>query len=189
MFSFESRRARASISLDCETGLTSCIILTRWVFTARVLKRKKKKRKIKEDQCIEWLIHEWTNLSFVKRRLFSTIHHRVAEFELYLIFYLWASIIKISISYQVSIIFKMRGVIQFTDIIDSSSLWLFFEVSTDAVVVHVAEKLTVIQVFDVFGFDFMAYQTFFSKEEVIWKQHCAISLWNRAIIISEQFFL
>ena len=180
MFSFESRRAQASISLDCETGLTSCIILTRWVFTAGVLKRKKKK-KIKEDQCIEWLIHEWTNLSFVKRRLFSMIHRRVAEFELYFIFYLWASIIKISISYQVSIIFKMSGVIQFTDIIDSSILGIFFEVSTDAVVVHVAEKLTVIQVFDVFGFDFMANQTFFSKEEVIWKPHCAISLWNKAI--------
>ena len=183
MFSFESRRARASISLDCETGLTSCIILTRWVFTARVLKRKKKKRKIKEDQCIEWLIHEWTNLSFVKRRLFSMIHRRVAEFELYFIFYLWASIIKISISYQVSIMVKMSGVIQFTNMSHYSCIWLFFEVSTDAVVVHVAEKLTVIQVFDVFGFDFMAYQTFFSKEEVIWKQHCAISLWNKAIKI------
>ena len=37
----------------------------------------------------------------------------------------------------------MSGVIQFTDIIDSSILGIFFEVSTDAVVVHVAEKLTV----------------------------------------------
>ena len=66
----------------------------------------------------------------------------------------------------------MRGVIQFTDIIDSSILGIFLEVSTDAVVVHVAKKLTVIQVFDVLSFD----QTSFSKEEVIWKQHCAISL-------------
>ena len=47
----------------------------------------------------------------------------------------------------------MSGVIQFTDISDSSALGSFFEVSTDAVVVHVAEKLTVIQVLDVFGFE------------------------------------
>ena len=53
----------------------------------------------------------------------------------------------------------MSGVIQFTDISDSSSLWLFFEVSTDTVVVHVAEKFTVVQVFDVFSFDYMVYQT------------------------------
>ena len=183
MFSFESRGARASISLDCETGLTSCIILTRWVFTAGVLKRKKKKRKIKEDQCIEWLIHEWTNLSFVERRLFSVIDRRVAEFELCFIFYLWALIIKISISYQVSLMVKMSGVIQFTNMSHYSCIWLFFEVSTDAVVVHLAEKLTLIQVFDIFGFDFMVFQTLFSKEEVIWKQHCAISLWNKAIKI------
>ena len=49
----------------------------------------------------------------------------------------------------------MSGVIQFTDIIDSSILGIFFVVSTDTVVVHVAEKLTMIQVFGVFGFDFM----------------------------------
>ena len=164
MFSFESRRARASISLDCETGLTSCIILTRKVFTAGVLKRKEKK---------------WTNWGFVKVDCFSWF----IEFELYFIFYLWATIIKIGISYQVSIIFKMRGVIQFTDVIVSFILWLFFEVSTDAVVIHVAEKLTLIQVFDVFSFDFMVYQTFVRKEEVIWKHHCAISLWNKAIKI------
>ena len=60
--------------------------------------------------------------------------------------------------------FKMSGVIQFTDVIDSFILWLFFEVSTDAVVIHVAEKLTLIQVFDVFSFDFMVYQTFVRKE-------------------------
>ena len=70
----------------------------------------------------------------------------------------------------------MSGVIQFTDISDSSILGIFFEVSTDAVVVHVAGKLTVIQVLDVFDFDSMEYQTFFSEEEVIWKPHCAISL-------------
>ena len=51
--------------------------------------------------------------------------------------------------------FKMSGVIQFTDVIDSFILWLFFEVSTDAVVIHVAGKLTLIQVFDVFNFDFV----------------------------------
>ena len=79
--------------------------------------------------------------------------------------------------------FKMSGVIQFTNMSHYSCIWLFFEVSTDAVVVHVAEKLTVIQVFDVFGFHLMAYQTFFSKEEVIWKPHCEISLWNKAIKI------
>ena len=164
MFSFEFRRAHALISLDCETGLTSCIILTRKVFTAGVLKRKKKK---------------WTNWGFVKVDCFSWF----IEFELYFIFYLWATIIKIGISYQVSIMFKMSGVIQFTDVIDSFILWLFFEVSTDAVVIHVAEKLTLIQVFDVFSFDFMVYQTFVRKEEVIWKHHCAISLWNKAIKI------
>ena len=150
MFSFESRRAQASISLDCETGLTSCIIVTRWVFTAGVLKSKKK---IKKYWCIEWLnertevlVHVGCFSRFIEKR-------RVAEFKLYFIFYLWATIIKIGISHQV--IFKMSGVIQFTDIIDSSILGIFFEVSTDAVVVHVAEKLTVIQVFDIFGFDFM----------------------------------
>ena len=58
----------------------------------------------------------------------------------------------------------------------SSGLWLSFEVSTDAVVVHVAEKFTVIQVFDVFSFEYMVYQTSFSKEEVIWKHYCTISL-------------
>ena len=84
--------------------------------------------------------------------------------------------IKIGISYQVSIKIQMSCVIQFTNMSHFSSLWLFFEVSTDTVVVHVAEKFTVIQVFDVFGFDYMVYQTSFSKEEVIWKQHCAISL-------------
>ena len=121
------------------------------------------------DERTEVLIINGCFSRFIEKR-------RVAEFKLYFIFYLWATIIEIGISDQVSIIFKMSGVIQFTDISDSSSLWLFFEVSTDAVVVHVAEKLTVIQVFDVFGFDFMAYQTFFSKEEVIWKPHSAISL-------------
>ena len=55
MFSFESRRAQASISLDCETGLTSCIILTRKVFTADVLERKKKKI-IQEERWISWMI-------------------------------------------------------------------------------------------------------------------------------------
>ena len=59
----------------------------------------------------------------------------------------------------------MSGVIQLTDIIDSSILGIFFEVSTDAVVVHVAEKLTVIQVFDVFGFDFMVYKRFFAEKK------------------------
>ena len=119
MFSFESRRAHALIPLDCETGLTSCIILTREVFTAGVLKRK-----------------NWTNWGFVKVDWFSWF----IEFELYFIFYLWATIIKIGISYQVSIMFKVSGVIQFTDVIDSFILWLFFEVSTDAVVIHVAGK-------------------------------------------------
>ena len=121
----------------------------------------------------------------IKKDCFSHFieERRVAEFELYFIFYLWATIIKIGISYQVSIMFKASGVIQFTNIIDSSILGIFFKVSTDAVVVHVAETLTVIQVFDLFGLDSMVYQTFFSKEEVIWKQHCAISLWNKAIKI------
>ena len=126
------------------------------------------------DERTEVLIINTCFSRFIEKR-------RIAEFKLYFIFYLWATIIEIGISYQVSIIFKMSGVIQFTDIIDSSILGIFFEVSTDAVVVHVAEKLTVIQVFDVFGFDFMAYQTFFSKEEVIWKPHGAISLWNKEI--------
>ena len=121
---------------------------------------------------------EWKNGSFGTRRLFFTIHRKASS-----IFYLWATIIKIGISYQVSIMFKMSGVIQFTDVIDSFILWLFFEVSTDAVVIHVAEKLTLIQVFDVFSFDFMVYQTFVRKEEIIWKHHCAISLWNKAIKI------
>ena len=78
---------------------------------------------------------------------------------------------------------KMSGVIQFTNMSHYTCIWLFFEVSTDAVVVHVAEKFAVIQVFDVFSFDFMVYQTSFSKEEVIWKHHCTISLWNKAIEI------
>ena len=187
MFSFESRRAQASISLNCETGPTSCITLTRKVFTAGGLNRKRKKKWKKRRKIAvlnDWLMNERTKVllnvdcfsRFIEKR-------RVAEFELYSTFYLWATIIKIGISYQVSIIFKMSGVIQFTDISDSSILGIFFEVSTDAVVVHVAEKLTVIQVFNVFGFDFMVYQTFFSKEEVIWKQHCAISLWNKTIKI------
>ena len=70
----------------------------------------------------------------------------------------------------------MSGVIQFTDISDSSILGFFFEVSTDAVVVHVAGKLTAIQVFDVFSYNFMVYQTSFRKEVVIWKPNRAISL-------------
>ena len=126
------------------------------------------------DERTEVLIINGCFSRFIEKR-------RVAEFKLYFIFYLWASIIEIGISYQVSIMVKMSGVIQFTDISDSSILRIFFEVSTDAVVVHVAGKLTVIQVLDVFGFDLMEYQTFFSKEEVIWKPHCAISLWNKAI--------
>ena len=39
IFSLESRRAQASISLECETGLTNCIILAPWILTAGVLKR------------------------------------------------------------------------------------------------------------------------------------------------------
>ena len=85
---------------------------------------------------------KWKSGSFGTRRLF-------------LYFYLWATIIKSGISFQVSFIFKMSGVIQLTHKSGSSILGIFFEVSTDTVVVHVAEKLTLIQVFDVFGFEFM----------------------------------
>ena len=131
-----------------------------------------------------WMI-EWRTEVLVHVGCFSRFiaKRRVAEFELYFIFYLWATIIESGISCQVSVIFKMSGVIQFTDKRDSSILGILFEVSTDTVVVHVAEKLTMIQVFDVFGFDFMVCQTFTSEEEVIWKQHCAISLCNKAIKI------
>ena len=49
---------------------------------------------------------------------------------------------------------------------------IFFEVETDTVVVHVAQKLTVVQVLDAFLFDNIV----FSKEVVVWDQHFAISL-------------
>ena len=90
-----------------------------------------------------WMI-EWRTEVLVHVGCFSRFiaKRRVAEFELYFIFYLWATIIESGISCQVSVIFKMSGVIQFTDKRDSSILGILFEVSTDTVVVHVAEKLT-----------------------------------------------
>ena len=71
------------------------------------------------DERTEVLIINGCFSRFIEKR-------RVAEFKLYFIFYLWATIIEIGISYQVSIIFKMSGVIQFTDISDSSALGFFF---------------------------------------------------------------
>ena len=88
---------------------------------------------------------------------------------------------KIGISYQVSIIIQMSSVIQFTNMSHSSSLWLFFEVSTNAFVVHVAEKLTVIQILNFFCIDDVVYKPSFSKKEVIGKQQNAITFWNKTI--------
>ena len=89
--------------------------------------------------------------------------------------------IKIDISYQVSIIIQMSSVIQFANMSHSSSLWLFFEVSTNAFVVHVAEKLTVIQVLNFFCIDSVVYKPSFSKKEVIGKQKSAMTFWNKTI--------
>ena len=58
IFSLESRRAQASISLECETGLTNCIILAPWILAAGVLKRKKRmwnsRRKIYDKWIKGW---------------------------------------------------------------------------------------------------------------------------------------
>ena len=48
IFSLESRRARASISFDCETRLTSCVILAELIFAAGVLNQKWKIFKSKQ---------------------------------------------------------------------------------------------------------------------------------------------
>ena len=48
IFSLESRRARASISFDCETRLTSCVILAELIFAAGVLNQKRKIFKSKQ---------------------------------------------------------------------------------------------------------------------------------------------
>ena len=63
----------------------------------------------------------------------------------------------------------------------SSSLWLFFEVSTNAFVIHVAEKLTVIQILNFFCIDDVVYKPSFSKKEIIGKQQNAITFWNKTI--------
>ena len=89
--------------------------------------------------------------------------------------------IKIDIIYQVSIIIQMSCVIQFANMSHSSSLWLFFEVSTNAFVIHAAEKLTVIQVLNFFCIDSVVYKPSFSKKEVIGKQQSAMTFWNKQL--------
>ena len=49
IFSLESRRAQASISFDCETRLTSCVILAELIFAAGVLNQKRKIFKSKQE--------------------------------------------------------------------------------------------------------------------------------------------
>ena len=82
-----------------------------------------------------------------------------------------ATIIKIAISRQVTVIFQMRGVIQFTDVNWFIIVRIFFEVKTDTIVVQVAQKLTIIKVLDFSCFDYMVYQSSFSKEIVVRKHH------------------
>ena len=86
------------------------------------------------------------------------------------------TIIKIGISCQVTVVFQMSGFIQFTDMKRFLIFWIFFEVKTDTVVVQVARQLTIIQVIDTFLFNGMVYQISFSKEVVVRKHHCALSL-------------
>ena len=69
----------------------------------------------------------------------------------------------------------MRGVIKFTDV-SAIIVRIFFEVKTDAIVVQVAKQFTIIQVLDAFLFNSMVYQTSFSKEVVVRKHQCALSL-------------
>ena len=90
--------------------------------------------------------------------------------------HLRASIIKIDIIFQLIVIFQMRGVIQFTDVNWVRILWIFFEVKTDTVVVQIAQKLTIIKVLDFSCFGSMVYQSSFSKEVIVRKHHCALSL-------------
>ena len=58
----------------------------------------------------------------------------------------------------------MRVVTKFTDENWFIIVRIFFEVETDTVVVHVAQKLTVVQVLDAFLFDNIVYQTSSAKK-------------------------
>ena len=93
-----------------------------------------------------------------------------------LVTHLRATIIKLGISCQVTVIFQMRGVIKLTVVTCFIIFWIFFVVKTDTVVVQVAKEFTVIQVLDAFFISGMVYLTSFSKEVVVWKHHRALSL-------------
>ena len=55
IFSLESRGAQASISLECETGRTICIILAPRILAAGVLKRKKRMWKSRRKIYDKWI--------------------------------------------------------------------------------------------------------------------------------------
>ena len=81
---------------------------------------------------------EYTNIC-IKHLYFFLYYSKATISKNRFVTHLRATIIKIGISYQVTVIFQMRGVIKFTDVNCSIIVRIFFEVNTDTIVVQVAK--------------------------------------------------
>ena len=136
-FSLESRRTQASISLGCKSRVTSCVILAVGILVTSVLKEKKKLKKERWRDKYRIVNNEWSNkrkfaLTFIiVFILFRGNNLKKSRFETHL----RATIIKLGISSQVTVICQMRGVIQFTDVNCVNIFRIFFEVKTNTIVV------------------------------------------------------
>ena len=115
-----------------------------WELSSQAFWRRKKqwKDKRKKEGLIEeetkYRMIEYTNIYINICTSFYIIQRRQFRKNRF-VTHLRATIINIGISYQVTVIFQMRGVIKFTDANCSITVRIFFEVNTDTIVVQVAK--------------------------------------------------
>ena len=106
IFSFESRRTQASVSLECKSRLASRVIFAVGTLVTSVLKKKKnedeRRNEIPNDQ-----IHE--NLH--KHQLLLLYYSKATISKNRFVTHPRPTIIKIGISCQVTVVFQMSGVI------------------------------------------------------------------------------